>query len=116
MAGGVVCCDALCSDGVWRLALFCFPLYHTALQCVCCHSIVGLVSCLCGRVVSLWNGGGGWVVFIRYPCCGVCFSVMVFIVCLSLCCGVVCVVVYVWWCVSCFVLSYCVVGCGVAVV
>ena len=31
--------------------------------CVCCHSIVGLGLCLCGRVVSLWNGGGGlcWV-------------------------------------------------------
>lgn len=25
--------------------------------CVRCHSIVGLVLCLCDRVVSLWNGG-----------------------------------------------------------
>ena len=31
--------------------------------CVCCHSIVGLGVCLCGRVVSLWNSGDGlcWV-------------------------------------------------------
>ena len=31
--------------------------------CVCCHGIVGLVLCLCDRVVSLWNSGGGlcWV-------------------------------------------------------
>lgn len=31
--------------------------------CVCCHSIVGLGLCLCDRVVSLWNSGGGlcWV-------------------------------------------------------
>ena len=27
--------------------------------CVCCHSIVGLVLCLCDRVVSLWNSGDG---------------------------------------------------------
>lgn len=27
--------------------------------CVCCHSIVGLGLCLCDRVVSLWNSGGG---------------------------------------------------------
>ena len=31
--------------------------------CVCCHSIVGLVRCLCDRTLLLWNGGGGlcWV-------------------------------------------------------
>lgn len=31
--------------------------------CVCCHSIVGLGLCLCGRVVSLWDSGDGlcWV-------------------------------------------------------
>ena len=53
--------------------------------CVCCHSIVGLVWRLCGRVVSLWNSGGdlcwveGRVVFIvrcQLVCCGVCFSVV----------------------------------------
>ena len=31
--------------------------------CVLCYSIVGLGLCLCDRVVSLWNSGGGlcWV-------------------------------------------------------
>lgn len=31
--------------------------------CVLCHGIVGLVLCLCNRVVSSWNSGGGlcWV-------------------------------------------------------
>ena len=39
-----------------------FPLLLPTV-CVLCHGIVGLVLCLCGRVVSLWNGGGGlgWV-------------------------------------------------------
>lgn len=49
------------------------------LSCVCCHSIVGLVLCLCGRVVSLWNSGDGlcWVegrvvsTVYTLSCCGV---------------------------------------------
>lgn len=38
-------------------------LYCPFLQCVCCHSVVGLGWCLCVRVVSLLNSGGGlcWV-------------------------------------------------------
>ena len=28
-------------------------------SCVRCYSIVGLGLCLCGGVVSLWNGGSG---------------------------------------------------------
>lgn len=36
----------------------CSILPHS-LHCVRCYSIVGLVSCLCDRVVSLWNSGGG---------------------------------------------------------
>lgn len=34
-----------------------------SLSCVLCHSIVGLVLCLCDRVASLWNSGDGlcWV-------------------------------------------------------
>ena len=59
-----VCCCVCCGWGsavvrggrtVSRSA-FLFPL-----QCVCCHSIVGLGVCLCGRVVSLWNSGDGLV-------------------------------------------------------
>ena len=48
MGSGGVCCLVveLCPAFLFRL-------------CVCCHSIVGLVVSLCGRVVSLWNGGGG---------------------------------------------------------
>lgn len=52
--------------------------------------------CLCGRVVSLWNGGvdlcwvEGCVVFtvccLLFVCCGVCFSV----VCVLFCCVVGC--------------------------
>lgn len=36
------------------LLLLCYP----TLQCVCCHSIVGLGVCLCDRGVLLRNGGG----------------------------------------------------------
>lgn len=59
--------------------------------CVLCHGIVGLVLCLCDRVVSLCNGGDGlcWVegrvvstVHCRlFMCCGVCCLVV-------LCCGI----------------------------
>ena len=67
------------------------PLLSSSPPSHCCvrsHSIVGLVLCLCGRVVSLWNSGDGlcWVegrvVFTVYcllstlMCCGVCFSVV----------------------------------------
>lgn len=37
--------------GLCLVLLFCF--------CIFCHSIVGLGLCLCDRVVSLWNSGGG---------------------------------------------------------
>nr|DAM57423.1 MAG TPA: hypothetical protein [Caudoviricetes sp.] len=62
--GWGVWCDALSSDWVRHLALsyslsYC-PVPLSAV-CVCCHSIVGLVLCLCDRVVSLWNSGGGFV-------------------------------------------------------
>lgn len=36
----------------------CFSLLLPTV-CVSCHSIVGLGLCLCDRVVSLWNSGGG---------------------------------------------------------
>lgn len=85
---GGMCCDAPCSDWVWHFTLsvplhiVCSPrivpvpllscvavfvvcgggtVSRSALLfplCVCCHSIVGLVLCLCDRAVSLWNGGG----------------------------------------------------------
>nr|DAO87850.1 MAG TPA: hypothetical protein [Caudoviricetes sp.] len=51
--------------------------------CVRCHSIVGLVSCLCDRVVSLWNSGDGvWCVV-----CGLWFISSLFLP-LLLCVGV----------------------------
>ena len=46
VGGGEVRCVGLC-----LALLFCL--------CVRCHSIVGLVLCLCDRVMSLWNSGGG---------------------------------------------------------
>ena len=52
--------------------------------CACCHSIVGLVLCLCDRVVSLWNGGGGLVVL----CCGL-WNGGVCVVCVWCVCGLV---------------------------
>lgn len=39
-------------------AMSCLALLLFCL-CVLCHGIVGLVLCLCGRVVSLWNSGDG---------------------------------------------------------
>lgn len=57
---GCVCGDVPCLDWVWHLVLSCPPRLHCpALHCVCCHSIVGLGVCLCGRVALLWNGGDG---------------------------------------------------------
>ena len=54
------------------LCVVLFLLHHPALQCVCCHSVVGLGVCLCGGVVSLWNGGDGlWVGWNGGACGGV---------------------------------------------
>lgn len=74
--------------------MFCSSLSPFRL-CVCCHSIVGLELCLCGRVVSLWNSGGGlcWVE-----------GRVVFTVRCQLLCVVVCVSV---WCVCCLVVLCC---------
>lgn len=41
--------------------VFCCLSLCPTLHCVCCHSVVGLGWCLCGRVVSLLNGGDGCV-------------------------------------------------------
>ena len=60
-----------------------FRIVHSPFSlCVCCHSIVDLVLCLVGTVVSLWNSGDdlceaeGRVVSIvhcqLFACCGVC--------------------------------------------
>ena len=43
-------------------------------QCVCCYSIVDLGVCLCDRVVSLWNGGGGLCLVEERWCACVVFS------------------------------------------
>ena len=47
---GIVSCSAF---------VFCFLLSALFRLCVCYHSIVGLGVCVCGRVVSLRNGGDG---------------------------------------------------------
>lgn len=73
--------------------------------CVHCHSIVGLGWCLCGRVVSLWDSGGGlcgggracgmWCLLSAvnsYVLRCVCFSV----VCVLSCCAVLWVVEWRW--------------------
>lgn len=60
--GGGVCCDApvfgLGPASCIVLLTFVWSSPPFSL-CVCCHSIVGLGLCLCGRVVSLRNGGDG---------------------------------------------------------
>lgn len=43
----------MCGGGTVSRSVLLFRL------CVCCHSIVGLGWCLCDRVVSLRDGGGG---------------------------------------------------------
>ena len=69
--------------------------------CVCCHSIVGLVVCVCGGVVSLWKSGGGL-------CCGgravvrggVCTPLMLWCVSRGVCDGSACLVLsccVLWW-------------------
>ena len=52
-----------------------FPLLFPTVR-VCCHSIVGLGLCLCDRVVSLWNSGGG-VCWVEGCVCGVLWCVWV---------------------------------------
>ena len=79
---------------------------------VLCHSIVGLVLCLCDRVVSLWNRGDGLcgaegrvvstVHCQLFMCCGVCFSV----VCVLSCCAVLWVVECRWWAGVCLVVCF----------
>ena len=61
----VVCCGGEVRWCVWwcvwwTMFPFCYSLssFHPS-SCVCCHSIVGLVWCLCDTVVSLWNSGDG---------------------------------------------------------
>lgn len=85
-------------------ALFHYYLLSSLLRlCVRCYSIVGLGLCLCGRVVSLWNGGVGlcWVegrvVSIVYTSsvCGVHFRGACVVLCVSV------------WCVRCFVVLCC---------
>ena len=48
---------------VWSHCECCVSFPPPSVVCVRCHSIVGLGSCLCDRVVSLWNSGDGlcWV-------------------------------------------------------
>ena len=99
--GGGMCCDALSSDWVRHLASsyslsYCLVLLSLVLSsptlslCICCHSIVGLGLCLCGRVMSLWNSGG-WRkgVWCLLSTCVVCVSVWCVLSCcvVLLCCG-----------------------------
>ena len=83
------------------LSVFLSIVLHCT-HCVSRHSIVGLVLCLCDRVVSLWNSGDGCVWGRR--ACGVCCPLST---------------LYVLRCVFqwgvCVVLLCCVVGCGMAV-
>lgn len=51
MVCGVVWCEPC--------PLFFSFFFCSSLLCVRCHSIVGLAWCVCGRVLLLWNGGGG---------------------------------------------------------
>ena len=64
-SGALYCSTPLC--------VVLFLLHRPTLQCVCCHSVVGLGVCLCGRVVSLWNSGdglrwGGMAMVVRGVC------------------------------------------------
>lgn len=54
----MVCAVLLCVVCGRRAGGGIFSVLHRTC-CVCCHSIVGLGWCLCGRVVSLWNSGDG---------------------------------------------------------
>ena len=91
----MVCAVLLCvSCCVWCI----FSVLHRT-HCVCCHSIVGLVLCLCGRVV------------LGRRACGV-YRLHIIV------CGVhlrgVCIVMAVCDDSACFVLSHCAAGCGMA--
>lgn len=109
---------ALSNGGVWWVV--CCPVFglglplHVALSplalpcppsplCVCCHGIVGLGSCLCDGVMSLWNSGDGL---------GGTEGRVVSTVYTSSACGVhlrgVCVVMAVCggWCMSCLVVMW----------
>ena len=86
----VCCVMAVCAVSCLALLLFRF--------CVCCHSIVGLVLCLCDRVVSLWNRCDGLVGRKGEWCL---LSTLHVLWC-------------VFQCVVCVVLLCCVVGCGMA--
>lgn len=82
-------CVLWCPCVRWGLVscIVLFLLHCPTLRCVCCHSIVGLVPCVCGRVVSLWNGGDGLWVVTSLVCGG------------STCLVVVCCVIVEWrWC------------------
>ena len=47
------------AGGEVRWRGLCPALLFSSALCVCCHSIVGLGWCLCGRTLLLWNGGDG---------------------------------------------------------
>lgn len=50
--GGVWWCVVVCGG------VSCYSLL-SSVPCVCCHIIVDLTACLCGMVMSTWNGGDG---------------------------------------------------------
>ena len=84
--GWCVCC-------VWSHCGRCVPFLFPSLLCVCCHSIVGLGLCVCDRVVSLWNSGGGlcWVegrVVYAVHCQLLCVVACVSVWCVLSCCAV----------------------------
>ena len=96
--GCACCCDARVRIGLASCIVL-LPLLHTTLWCVYCHSIVGLGCVFCGRVVSLWGSDDGlWGAEWRPvstvavgPSCVACAVVVAYVV------------------------SHCVVGCGMAV-
>ena len=72
--------------------------------CVHCHSIVDLGLCVCGRVVSLWNGGDGLCVGWNGGVCCVHVAHVVVTVRVLSCCIVLWVVEW-RWCAGVMVLS-----------
>ena len=91
----LLCVVVLCVENGRVVCVVCglvvnvvFPSFFL-LPCVRCYSIVGLVLCLCDRVVSLWNSGDGL--------CGW-KGVWCLLFAVSFLCVVVCVSV---WCVCC---------------
>lgn len=81
MAGVVGCVMFRVQVGSGIFMLSCSSLYCPTLQCVWCHSIVGLGRCVCDGVVSLWNSGGGLCVAEERVCDGVrgVFSLVLFL-------------------------------------